>query len=97
MNHNSDIMVMFFVTSSFLLLVSLNQYCTEIGSFYNITFIIYYWSLLKIMLNDKKFLASHLFFTITNLLLILAKKPVSLILLLQNSAQLLKTTVAFPH
>ena len=41
----------------------------------------------------KKFLASRLFFTITNLLLILVKKPISLILFLQNSAQLLKISV----
>ena len=57
----------------------------------------YYWSLLKTMLNDKKFLASRLFFTITNLLQILVKNPISLILFLQNSAQLLKTTVFSTH
>ena len=45
----------------------------------------YYWSLLKTMLNDKKVLCIHLFFTITNLLQILVKKPISLILLSQNS------------
>ena len=45
----------------------------------------------------KKFLASRLFFTITNLLLILVKKPISLILFLQNIAQLLKITVLSPH
>ena len=33
----------------------------------------------------KKFLASRLFFTITNLLQILVKNPISLILVLQNS------------
>ena len=44
----------------------------------------------------KKFLASRLFFTITNLLLILVKKPISLILFLQNSAQLLKIKVFSP-
>ena len=45
----------------------------------------YYWSLLKTMLNDKKVLCIHLFFTITNLLQILVKKQISLILVLQNS------------
>ena len=45
----------------------------------------YYWSLLKTMLNDKKVLCIRLFFTITNLLQILVKKPISLILHLQNS------------
>ena len=50
------------------------------------------------MLHDKKVPASRLFFTITNLLQILEKKkPTSLILVLQNNAQLLKITVFFPH
>ena len=40
----------------------------------------YYWSLLKTMLNDKTFFGFRLFFTITTLLQILVKKPISLIL-----------------
>ena len=55
----------------------------------------YYWLLLKTMLNDKKI--PCLFFTITNLLQFSVKKPISLILFLQNSAQLLKITVFSPH
>ena len=45
----------------------------------------------------KKFLASHLFFAITNLLQILIIKPISLIILLQKNAKLLKITVFAPH
>ena len=45
----------------------------------------------------KKFFVSRIFFTKTNLLHILLKKPTSLIPFLQNSAQLLKITVFFPH
>ena len=44
----------------------------------------------------KKFLAFRLFFTITNLLQILIKKPISSILFLQNSAQLLKNNSVLP-
>ena len=40
----------------------------------------YYWSLLKTMLNDKTFFRFRLFFTITTLLQILVKKPISLTL-----------------
>ena len=57
----------------------------------------YYWSLLKTMLNDKKVSCIPTIFTITNLLLILVKKPISLSLFLQNSAQLLKTIVFSSH
>ena len=46
---------------------------------------------------QKKFIACRLFFTITNLLQILVKKPISLILFLQSSAQLLKITVSSPY
>ena len=45
----------------------------------------------------KKFLASRLFFTITNLLQILVKKPISSILFLQNSAQLLQVVLPSSH
>ena len=57
----------------------------------------YYWSLLKAMLNDKKIPCTRLFFTLTNLLQILVKKPISLLIFLQNSPQLLKITVFSPH
>ena len=57
----------------------------------------YYWSLLKAMLNDKKIPCTRQFFTLTNLLQILVKKPISLLIFLQNSPQLLKITVFSPH
>ena len=57
----------------------------------------YYWSLLKIMLNDQKVPCIPPIFHDNKFLLILVKKPISLILFLQNSAQLLKITVFSPH
>ena len=56
----------------------------------------YCWSLLKTMLNGKKFLAYHQLSTVTNLLQILVKKLISLNLFLQNSAQLLKNNSVLP-
>ena len=57
----------------------------------------YCWSLLKTMLNDKKGPCIPSIFCDSKFATDFSKKLISLILFLQNSAQLLKITVFSPH